>query len=111
MSEILTLNDDNTYQIENLVIEEENDSRWLDNYRTLSQKISEMEKERDLIKSYFISKLGKCDGLVDKDGVVLATYKHQTREYFDVNNFKKTHENLYQKFTTQKESRVFLLKK
>jgi hypothetical protein len=83
----------------------------LDHYRDLRLQRDAIQKEMDSIKNNLITALfEEEDTYKSKGGIILATYKASQRIEFKTQDFKKSHEDLYNEFSQVKIIKTFLVK-
>lgn len=71
-----------------------------------NDEIKRLEKEVEAKKSYLCGKLANASCLRDGEGNKIATWKSQLRSSFNMDSFKEKYPDLFQMFSTSKQSRV-----
>lgn len=80
--------------------------------KEIDHEIKVLSAEYKRIKDLLIDTHFKhSDQFVGHEGLVLATYKAQTRYSFQAADFKKDHQDVYELYCKQQTVNVFLLKK
>lgn len=74
-------------------------------------KIKSLEEEKQNLLFSVKSIIEDYDGLIDESGNTLCTWKIQNANRFDTTFFKKTHPDIYNKFTKVSTSRVFRMRR
>ena len=70
-------------------------------------KASSDRIKKELINTHFANH----DEFIDSDGLVMATYKSQTRNTFQSSDFKKDHLDVYEMYSKKSTIKVFSLKR
>lgn len=79
-------------------------------YIFYKQKIKEYQEQQDLDKAKICEYLQDSSTLLDETGTPIATWKTQAANRFRMDDFKKSHPDLYKAYCKTSESRVFRLK-
>lgn len=70
-----------------------------------------LEKDADALALAIRTCMAEATTLTDSSGQSLATWKAQTRTQFEYSEFKRAYPDLYEKFSTKHNTRVFRLAK
>jgi len=76
----------------------------------INKQIKELEKQKEELQFRLCEAIQDNEIVKDAAGKVLITWKNRSNNRFDVTAFKKEHPDLFDKFTKQSTTRVFLLK-
>jgi hypothetical protein len=80
--------------------------------KEIKHKMDVLQAEYDRIKKTLTEGYFKDnDEFIGSEGLVLATYKGQSRTNFKTTEFKKDHAKLYADYCEQQQLKVFLIKK
>jgi predicted phage-related endonuclease len=79
--------------------------------RELDEQIARLEADHDAMQLAVKTCMAEASTLTDTAGMVLATWKAQSRSQFDYQAFKAAHPDLYKQFSTQHQTRMFRLAK
>lgn len=82
----------------------------LKSYQFYKQRIKEYQEQQALDKAKLCEYLQESSTLLDEYGQKIATWKNQSTCRFQMDEFKKSHPDLYKQFCKTSESRVFRLK-
>lgn len=89
------------------VADKEAFKKW-EKLKKLNEKKKQLLALEDEIKTDLMLKMGVASELVDACGNKLTTWKNVSANRFDTTEFKKTHPDLYKKFTKESHTRRFL---
>jgi putative phage-type endonuclease len=78
--------------------------------RVLDGEQQKLDAARDALQLAVRTCMADASVLTDTAGMVLATWKAQTRRWFQQKEFRAAHPELYAEFSEQKTTRVFLVK-
>jgi putative phage-type endonuclease len=79
--------------------------------RELDEQIAKLEADHDAVQLAVKTCMADASTLTDTAGMVLATWKAQSRSQFLFQEFKQAHPDLYAKFSEKQMTRVFRLAK
>jgi hypothetical protein len=78
--------------------------------RVLEGEQQKLDAARDALQLAVRISMADASILTDSAGMVLATWRAQTRRWFQQKEFRIAHPELYAQFTEQKTTRIFLVK-
>jgi calcineurin-like phosphoesterase family protein len=83
---------------------------YCNDYKMIKDKIKAYEKEIEMLKAQIVGVMGNNDEMSDITGKLIVTYKPSVREVFDMKTFKDKEASTYQKYTSIREVKTFLVK-
>ncbi len=83
----------------------------VEQFKVLDRQMKSLEKSYNELKKEITSSMGEQTEAVDQYGMVIATYKEQSREGLNTKSLKIDHPSLYETYKTCTTFRVFLANK